>query len=82
MDKAGNFYGKSLTENCLSEGLGTIVFQVTPAGLPKILYTIPEVDDGGAFPQGGLIAGNDGYLYGATQFGGANSGGAVFKAKK
>ncbi|HEX4295994.1 MAG TPA: choice-of-anchor tandem repeat GloVer-containing protein [Rhizomicrobium sp.] len=82
MDKAGHFYGKGLTENCLSEGEGTNVFQVTPAGQPKVLYTFFGSEDGGAFPQGGFIADDDGNLYGATQFGGANSGGAVFKVEK
>ena len=82
MDKAGNFYGKGLTENCVSGAVGTNVFQVSPAGQPKILSTIPQVEDGGPFPQGGFIAGSDGYLYGATQSGGANGGGAVFKIKK
>jgi uncharacterized repeat protein (TIGR03803 family) len=82
MDKAGNFYGKSLLENCFSGGIGTDVFEVTPAGQPKILYTFVFSQDGGGFPQGGLILGDDGNLYGATQFGGANSGGAVFEVEK
>jgi uncharacterized repeat protein (TIGR03803 family) len=32
-----------------------------------------------AFPQGELVQGTDGNLYGTTQIGGANSSGTVFK---
>ena len=82
MDKAGNFYGKAVSANCTSEGDGTNVFEVTPSGQAKILYFFFLSEDGGSFPQAGLVLGNDGNLYGATQFGGANSGGAVFEVEK
>jgi uncharacterized repeat protein (TIGR03803 family) len=75
----GNFYGTTGTGGVTSN-FGT-VFRMTPAGA---LTTIVEFSNNGATnkgrnPYGGLVAGNDGMLYGATYSGGASGYGTVFK---
>jgi uncharacterized repeat protein (TIGR03803 family) len=79
----GNFYGETTvggtSTKCGSNGCGT-VFQMTPAGTLRTLYTfclLSSCPDGTA-PSGGLIQGIDGNFYGATGGGGAYGGGTVF----
>lgn len=36
----------------------------------------------GGFPAGGLLEGTDGYLYGTTEYGGANNQGVIFKINR
>ena len=71
----GNFYGSTLTGG--TGGLGTI-FKITPAGTFTVIFTFSHKYDSngievsppyGADP-GPLVEGNDGFLYGTTQFGG------------
>jgi uncharacterized repeat protein (TIGR03803 family) len=55
-----------------------IVFAVNPNGTGfTAIYSFTWGNDGGA-PQGGLIQGTDGRLYGTTQRAGANGAGTVF----
>ena len=79
----GNFYGTTTRGGTnveffgLPPGYGT-VFRVTPSGILTNLYSFHGSD--GAFPDAGLVEGNDGYFYGTTQFGGASfnpSGGGL-----
>ncbi len=77
-DSAGNLFGT--TEGgggCALGGCGT-VFELTPGGQESILYTFQGGADG-LGPFGGVIMDSDGNLYGTTGFGGANTGGVVFK---
>ncbi|HXM45184.1 MAG TPA: choice-of-anchor tandem repeat GloVer-containing protein [Bryobacteraceae bacterium] len=90
---SGDFYGT--TEyggaNCESYpdfGCGT-VFKITPGGTLTTLYSFCAqqvlncVD--GSYPEAGLSAASDGYLYGTTSAGGVNAegdkGGTVFKIR-
>jgi len=75
----GNFYG--VTEGGGSNQIGTI-FRMTPGGTLTTLYTFSCSTSGcptGRQPDGGLIQGKDGNLYGTTGGGGANSGGTIFQ---
>ena len=82
----GNFYGTNNgggtgTAGCFfgDGGCGT-VFKLTPSGTLTTLYnwcSQPNCADG-QFP-GNLIQGTDGNFYGTTTYGGANSGGTIFK---
>lgn len=78
MDGTGNLYG---TTQSGSHGGPGIVFEVSSGGRFKQLYAFcsqPNCADG-AYPAAGLIMDGAGNLYGATQNGGANNFGAVFK---
>ena len=61
----GNFYGSTVLGG--PSNVGTI-FRVTPAGAVTILYSFTGGTDG-AYPYGTPILGNDGNLYGLTQYG-------------
>ena len=82
----GNFYGTTSEGGvnnggvCGNNGCGT-VFKITFSGMLNTLYSFcsqPGCADGAA-PLAGLVEGNDGNLYGATGYGGANLKGTVFK---
>jgi uncharacterized repeat protein (TIGR03803 family) len=60
-----------------SNGDGT-VFQVTAAGKVTSFYSFTNGSDG-ANPQGALIDGKDGHLYGTCAAGGTNGSGTIFK---
>src|SRR5438445_3803281 len=70
----GNLYSTSQNGGTSNNGA---VFQLTPAGKMKVVYSF----DGkiGSTPRGGLILGTDGSLYGTTLSGGTHSDGTVFK---
>lgn len=82
----GNLYGETVgggssgNSYCAGTGCGTI-FKMTPQGKFTTLYTFclssPCTD--GAGPSGGLVLATDGNFYGATDGGGANNWGTVFK---
>lgn len=84
----GDFYGTTRyagTNNAIcttpmsSPGCGT-VFKITATGVPTTLYNFcakPNCADGQA-PNGGLVQGSDGNIYGTTLAGGAFGGGTVF----
>lgn len=74
----GSFYGVT-PPNATFGSQGTI-FQITPAGAFKTLYTFcsqPACTDG-SYPDGPLIQATDGNLYGVT-LGGANGYGTIFR---
>jgi uncharacterized repeat protein (TIGR03803 family) len=62
----GNFYGTSFYGG--EAGLGT-VYKVTPKGEATTLYSFNGGSDG-AHPAAPLIVGEDGTLYGTTEYGG------------
>jgi len=79
-----NFYGttESGGSNCMPGLTCGTVFKITPEGALTTLH-IFEGGDGG-FPQGALVQGTDGNLYGTTSGGGNTNGcyngcGTVFK---
>ena len=71
----GNFYGT--TTDGGSGGAGTI-FKITPAGAYAVIKHLTSATTG-ASPQGSLVQGTDGFLYGMTYSGGSSSGGTIFK---
>ena len=77
----GSLYGT--TPSGGGNGVGT-VFEVTPAGTLSTVYSFCSQDSpsqcaDGEYPQGGLVVGKDGNLYGTTSTWGTNGGGTVFK---
>lgn len=71
----GNFYGMSSRGG--TNNMGTI-FRMTPAGEVTVIKQLYYNQDG-AYPDGELIKGPDGFLYGMTSAGGTNSYGTIFK---
>lgn len=74
-----NFYG--VTQSGGTDGEGT-VFGVGTTGVERVLYNFTYGQNGstdGDDPNGGLIQGSDGALYGTTQYGGTANLGTVFK---
>ncbi|MBV9860565.1 MAG: hypothetical protein JO267_00285 [Alphaproteobacteria bacterium] len=78
MDAAGNLYGAAAG----GTGNGGIVFELTPnqahtAWTETVLYNFCSQSGcaDGKYPNGGLILGQDGSLYGTTQEGGTGYGG-------
>jgi uncharacterized repeat protein (TIGR03803 family) len=74
----GNFYGT--TEEGGAANAGT-VFKIMPDGTLTTLHSFcaqPGCTDGYQ-PDGALVQGNNGSLYGTTQIGGANNHGEVFR---
>jgi uncharacterized repeat protein (TIGR03803 family) len=80
-DANGALYG---TASGAGSGTCGTAFQLSPpagSGQPwtqKILHVFTHKADDGCAPFGGLVAGTNGVLYGATADGGAEDGGAVF----
>ena len=69
LDATGNLYGTASEGgivNCdnLTDGCG-VIFEVTPSGTEKVLYSFTGGSDGGS-PLGGLIRDTSGNLYGTT----------------
>jgi len=72
----GNFYGVSYKGGDLTYSGGT-VFRCTPQGVVTVLhgFTDPEGDS----PEGGLVQGSDGNLYGTTEANGAGHLGTIYR---
>jgi uncharacterized repeat protein (TIGR03803 family) len=81
MDKAGKMYGTTFFggTGCKSvDGCGT-VFELTPSGKETVLYEF--VHSHGSNPEGPLLLGKQGELYGTAGRGGKHNYGAVFEVK-
>ena len=79
-DTQGNLYGTTYQgggTGCNNLGCGT-VFELTPSGTLKVLYTFNGKADG-ATPLSGLILDKAGNLYGTTGYGGTSGDGTVFE---
>lgn len=84
----GDFYGTTIDGGANSCGVSVdipnscgTVFKMTPAGVMTIIHSFGGKGDGVA-PQGSLVQGPDGALYGTTPAGGvvfAPGGGTVFR---
>ncbi len=74
--KDGNLYGVSYKGGDPAFSGGT-VFQCTPSGVVTVLhgFTDPEGDK----PEGGVVQGSDGNLYGTTEAGSIANLGAVYR---
>lgn len=72
----GNFYG--VTSLGGAHSVGT-VFQVTSTGMLKTIYSFGSSPNGadGCTPNGGLVQGPDGRLYGTTRNGGGYGYGEI-----
>jgi len=83
----GNLYGTTPTGGVTSNVAGYFgtIFEMTPQGAFTSLYLFGTEfgpnngNDNGHWPQGNLIQGADGNLYGTTQYGGQPNGGTVFR---
>ncbi len=78
----GNFYGT--TESGGTGADGGTVYKITPAGAQTVLYSFCSQGGGsqctdGYKPQGSLVEGSDGNLYGTTTGYGAYGQGTVFR---
>ena len=73
----GNFYGMTSAGGTFNTNSGTI-FKMTSSGVITVLRQLDYANDGG-YPQGELIKGNDGNLYGMTNSGGTNTYGTIFR---
>jgi uncharacterized repeat protein (TIGR03803 family) len=71
----GNLYGTTYSGGSYSNGS---VFQYPLGGSANTIYSFTNGADG-ANPQGNLIQGLDGNLYGTARFGGASSNGTAFR---
>jgi uncharacterized repeat protein (TIGR03803 family) len=71
----GNFYGTTGMGGKIGNN-GT-VFRITPSGSFQTLHSFAAASQG--YPNGALVQGCDGFLYGTTFYGGKNGIGTVFK---
>lgn len=78
----GSFYGTTSYGGYGYSGYGQtgygIVFRITPGGNFTNLYAFTNGSDG-SYPNGGLVEGADGNLYGTTYAGGTSDYGVVFR---
>lgn len=78
LDAHGNFYGTGWSGGSTGNGG---VWKIDKAGKETVLYSFTGGSDGG-LPQGGLVPGNDGNLYGTSSQGGTYSSGTVFEVSE
>ena len=80
MDRAGNFYG---TASEGGPGDAGVVFRLSRAGSSWILTPLYSFGGGvdGAYPEGGVVFGPDGSLYGTTTHGGQHGQGTVYRLR-
>jgi uncharacterized repeat protein (TIGR03803 family) len=71
----GNYYGTTLGGGAHGDG---IVFEMTPDGDETVLYSFAGGGDA-AYADSGVFRASDGFLYGASLFGGPDNKGTVFK---
>jgi uncharacterized repeat protein (TIGR03803 family) len=74
-DGSGNLYGTTLLGGAYGSGT---VFEVSRAGIERVLYSFTGGGDG-SLPLATLVRDGAGNLYGTTQLGGAYGGGTTFE---
>jgi uncharacterized repeat protein (TIGR03803 family) len=72
-DKSGNIYGTTVLGGVRGCNCGT-VFEYTPGGTLKSLYSFTNTGGDGANPEGGLVMSGAGNLFGTTLNGGVGAG--------
>ncbi|MBZ5723262.1 MAG: hypothetical protein LAO03_23235 [Acidobacteriia bacterium] len=78
-DKAGNLYGTALGGGMFGRG---VVFELSPSGQnwsESVLYSFNKKGGDGNLPVGGVNFDSAGSLYGATNRGGSNGFGVVYR---
>jgi hypothetical protein len=61
------------------DGNGGAIYQIAPSGGVMVIYSFNCTGTAPCQPVGAVLQGADGFLYGITNSGGANSSGAFFK---
>ena len=77
-DSAGDLYGTTVGGGT---GGGGTVFKISASGTESVVHSFTGGTTDGSGPYAGLIINSAGNLYGMTMYGGANSGGTVFKIR-
>lgn len=72
----GKFYGTTISGG--ANGLG-VVYQITSAGVIKVLHSFSGTNGDGAKPLVALAQATDGNLYGTTSGGGTTGQGTIFR---
>ena len=74
----GNLYGTTTAGGTANDG---VIFRITPTGTYTVVFNFDHVNQLalGYQAYAGLIAGNDGNLYGTTIWGGSNGDGVIFQ---
>jgi uncharacterized repeat protein (TIGR03803 family) len=75
-DKAGNLYGATGAGGFYGHGT---VFELSSAGVEKVLYSFNGESGDGNVPYSGVVFGKKGTLYGTTFYGGVYGQGTVFE---
>ena len=78
----GRFYGTSLFGGAAGRGF---VFGVNKDGSDHVIlhsFTGNGGDKDGAYPEGGVLEASDGWLFGASKWGGSRDGGMIYKLRK
>jgi uncharacterized repeat protein (TIGR03803 family) len=75
-DKTGNLYSTTYAGGAYDHGT---VFELTPGGTEKILYSFGSQTGDGYYPDAGLVFDKTGNLYGTTSEGGAYGKGTVIE---
>ena len=79
LDAKGDLLGSTMYGGAYGGGT---VFELTASGTEKILWNFDSSGTDGYYPCTGLVRDKKGYLYGATNAGGANTYGTVFQMKR
>jgi uncharacterized repeat protein (TIGR03803 family) len=74
-DSKGNFYGTTGAGGAHAQGT---IFELTPSGKEKVLYSFTGGDDG-SVPEGGVVEDSQGNFYGLARDGGASLYGTIFE---
>jgi uncharacterized repeat protein (TIGR03803 family) len=79
--KAGDVAGAGTVFKIAPNGTGfQVIFRF--ASITGSTVDLNPINTDGAYPEGELVEGADGYLYGATRSGGPNGTGAIFKVSR